>query len=366
MAKSIAAPTRYYQGSLLLSNFYRYVSHIGRNFVIISDKRMRTLVEDRISEGFENSGSQCSYIDFGGECCNEEIEKLSELTMERNANGVIGVGGGKAIDTAKMVGDICGLPVVTAPTSASTEASCTCFSSIYSKEGKFQKILRLKNGPDVVLVDTDIISKAPSHLFVSGIGNAFSTYYESRSCERSGVQNYFGCTRTHSTMTLAKLCWDLLLKNGAHAKADVEAKKVTRAVETVVEANIYLSGMSYVNNGCAASQGIYAGLTSITAPSDFFYGEGNAYGLLVQLIMEYTEANKWAYGEWDQVIDFYKSVELPLKLSDLGITNADETIIGQIAKTACVSHSSIHNMPFEVNEKKVCNAIEQLENMSFL
>jgi len=33
MAKSIVAPCRYYQGTGLLTDAYRYVSHIGRNFI---------------------------------------------------------------------------------------------------------------------------------------------------------------------------------------------------------------------------------------------------------------------------------------------------------------------------------------------
>ena len=363
MAKSIAAPTKYYQGSLLLSDFYRYVSHIGRSFVIICDDRARSLVEDRISEGFKNSGSQCTYLKFNGESSFVEARRLAEITTETGCSGVIGVGGGKAIDTAKLVGDICGLPIVLAPTSASTAASCTCLSMVYTVDGRFDKVQRMKEGPEVVLVDTDIISKAPSALLVSGMGNALATYYESRACERSGVQNYMGGSRTNSTMELVRLCRDLILKNGAKAKEDADAKKVTKAVEAVVEANVYISGIGYENNGCAAAQGIYQGLTVAVDPISFSNGEGTAYGLLVQLIMEYVEAGNWDDNEWKQIVNFYKSVGLPLKLSDLQIKDFDETLIHGISKAACMPNSNMHNMPFEVTEDKVCFALCKLEGM---
>ena len=42
--------------------------------------------------------------EFCGECCDPEIERLSKLARKEECDVIIGVGGGKSLDTAKAVG----------------------------------------------------------------------------------------------------------------------------------------------------------------------------------------------------------------------------------------------------------------------
>ncbi|MCO7123008.1 glycerol dehydrogenase [Ihubacter massiliensis] len=363
MAKSLTAPARYYQGSALLSQSYRYVSHLGRRFAIIADRLVKELVEERIEEGFRDAGNSCVFIHFNGETTLGEVARLTALIHEENCSGIIGVGGGKAIDAAKLVGDTCGLPVVIAPTSAATDAPCSSMAVLYSEEGAFHKVQKLKSGPQVVLVDTEIISKAPVRLLISGMGDAFATYYEARACERAGVQNYTGGIRMHTSLTLAELCRDLLLKYGYQAKRDVEAKRDTQAVENVVEANIFLSGIGFENNGCAAAHAVQNGMTAVVKPFAALHGEGVALGTLTQLIMEYNESGRWNQAEWNQAVTFYRKVGLPLSFQHIGITDADDLLLDKIAKASVAPDSKAHNMPFEVTQEKIFTALRQLRDM---
>lgn len=364
MAKSLVAPAKYVQGSALLSDAYRYVSHIGRRFVVIADDTVRKLIEMRIKQGFQNAGNQCVFLNFRGESSQQETRRLAGLIAEKDYSGVMGAGGGKAIDTAKLVGDMCGLPVVTIPTSASSDAACSCVASIYTEEGRFFKLQKLKEGPVVVLVDTEIIAKAPARLLISGMGNAISSFYEARACQRAGILNYTGGSRTHTALSMTELCRDLLLEYGKQAKEDVEAKCVTRAVEAIVEANIYLSGVGFVNNGCAACHGIYSGMTIALKNFHAMHGEGIAFGVLVQLIMEYSEAGKWDQDEWEQTISFYREVGLPLNFQHIGILQADDPTLLEIAKAACHPGSNIYNMPFEITDLKVYKALRKLRDLN--
>lgn len=363
MAKSLITPARYFQGSALLSDAYRYVSHIGRRFAILADDRVKGLIEDRIREGFRNAGNQCTFLEFNGESSQKEIIRLTSLVKENNYSGIIGAGGGKTLDTAKLVGDACGLSVVTVPTSASNDAACSCVASVYTEDGSFLKLQKMKEGPQVVLVDTEIISKAPSELLVAGMGNAISSFFESRACQRSGVQNYTGGVRTHMALSLTKLCRDLLLKYGEQAKHDVEANCVTGAVESIVEANIYLSGVGFVNSGCAACHAVYNGMTIALRPLDLMHGKGIAFGTLIQLIMEYTETGEWEYEEWDETIDFFRKVGLPVNFQQLGISDPDDTLLLDIANASCFSGSNIYNMPFEITAEKVFCALKKMRSI---
>lgn len=363
MLRSMIAPTKYFQGNALLADAYRHVSHIGRRFVIIADDQVKGLIETRIKQGFRSAGSECVFLKFNGETSLQEIWRLTELAAKENCSGIIGAGGGKAMDTAKMVGDLCGLPIVSIPTCASNDAACSYVASIYTEDGNFLKAQKLKEGPAVVLADTEIIANAPVRLMVAGIGEAFATYYETRACERSGIQNYTGAVGSHTSVAMAKLCRNLLLKYGEQAIKDTKDKKGSRAIENVIEANIYLSAVSFQNNGCAAAQAIYNGMTVSVKPFHAMHGEGIAFGTLIQLIMEYREAGQWNEEEWEQIVDFYRRVGLPRRFEQLGIADPKEGLLHDIARESCRKNANIHNMPFEATEDKVYRALIQLRDM---
>ena len=69
---------------------------------------------------------------------------------------MIGVGGGKVIDTAKAVGHEAGTRVAIVPTIASTDAPTSAVSVIYTPEGAFSRYLFVSRNPDLVLVDTQV------------------------------------------------------------------------------------------------------------------------------------------------------------------------------------------------------------------
>lgn len=88
---------------------------------------------------------------------------------------MVGIGGGKTLDTAKAIGYYQKLPVVVIPTIASTDAPTSALSVIYTEAGEFEEYLIYPKNPDMVVMDTAIIAKAPVRLLVSGMGDALST-----------------------------------------------------------------------------------------------------------------------------------------------------------------------------------------------
>ncbi|HPP45463.1 MAG TPA: iron-containing alcohol dehydrogenase, partial [Methanomassiliicoccaceae archaeon] len=69
---------------------------------------------------------------FGGECCEEELVRLSKVISEHRIGVLAGMGGGKTIDTAKIAADRAGIPVIVVPTIASTDAPCSGCAVRYS------------------------------------------------------------------------------------------------------------------------------------------------------------------------------------------------------------------------------------------
>ena len=115
-----------------------------------------------ITGSFEREHVLHSVHIFGGECSVQEIE--THRSQLDGADVVIGIGGGKTLDTAKAVAYYAKLPVAIVPTIASTDAPCSALSVIYSDDGVFERYLFLPQNPNVVLIDTEMVAKAPARL----------------------------------------------------------------------------------------------------------------------------------------------------------------------------------------------------------
>lgn len=352
MSKIIIAPNKYVQSAGELANLSKYVSDLGKNALCIATEGGLKRVKKTIDESFQESECSILYENFNGECSIKEINRILEICNQNNIDIIIGIGGGKILDTAKSVGYYKEIPVVIVPTIASTDAPCSALSVIYTDEGVFEKYLFLKQNPNLVLVDTDIIAKAPTRLLVSGMGDALATYFEARACEASGSTTCAGGTTTLAAMALAELCYDTLLTEGELAMKAVENNVCTKAVEKVIEANTLLSGIGFESGGLAGAHAIHNGFTVLPQCHHMYHGEKVAFGTLVQLILEDSPEEELA-----EVLDFCCRVGLPVTLKQLGITEIKEEEIMEVAKASTVEGESIHNMPFPVTAKDVYAAI---------
>ncbi len=117
-----------------------------------------------------------------------QIAVLVERATAAGATLLIGAGGGKALDTAKAAARDLGLPVIVVPTIAASDAPCSALAVIYTEDGAVAYDTFLPSNPDLVLVDTALIARAPARFLAAGIGDALATYYEAESCDRAAPQ----------------------------------------------------------------------------------------------------------------------------------------------------------------------------------
>lgn len=352
MANTIISPNRYVQGRGELKNLPEHAKKLGKKlFVIISASGLKR-VRDLLEKSFENTGMELVFEEFQGECCETEIKRLGSRFQENKCDLVVGVGGGKIHDSAKAAAYYQGAPVVIIPTIASTDAPCSALSVIYSETGVFERYLFLNSNPDLVLVDTDIIAAAPSRLLVSGMGDALATYFEARAVAASGALSCAGGKPTKGALALAKLCYETLLEDGVKAKLAVEAGACTQAVENIIEANTYLSGIGFESGGLAGAHAIHNGLTVIKDCYHLYHGEKVAFGTLTQLVLE-NAGQKLL----EEVIGFCMDVGLPTTFAELGMARPDKDLLMEAAVRACSPDDTLVNMPFEVTPEMVYAAM---------
>lgn len=352
MSRILISPSKYVQGSQELLNLGKHASTFGNKALIVASDDDLARTQVAIKESAKNTSIEFIYGGFTEECTKKEIERLVSLAKEQKVDVVIGIGGGKALDTAKATASILQKPVIVVPTIASTDAPCSALAVIYTETGEFQEYMMFRNNPNMVIVDTDVIAKAPTRFLVAGMGDALSTYFEARACVASNSKNMSGGNSTKAAVALAKLCYETLLEDSVKAKAASDANVVTIALENIIEANILLSGLGFESAGLAAAHAVHNGLTVLEETHKYFHGEKVAFGTIVQLVLENAPKE-----ELDRVINYCKSIGLPTNLGDLGVKEINKKRLMEVAKLATAEGETIHNMPFPVSADDVYGAI---------
>ena len=350
MARIFISPSKYVQGPGELTRLGEYAKAYGDHaLVVISEGGLRRS-GDVITASLEAAGVAYTYDNCTGECSQAEIDRLVEVFRASGADFVVGVGGGKIFDTAKAVAAAVDVPVVIVPTIAATDAPCSALSVIYTDDGQFKEYQFFKQNPNLVLMDTDVISKSPVRLTVSGMGDALATYFEARACKRSDATTCAGGHVTEAAMALARLCYETLISDGLKAKLALEAGACTESGEKIIEANTLLSGLGFESAGLAGAHAIHNGMTAMPETHAFYHGEKVAFGTLTQLVLENAE-------ELYEVLDFCVEVGLPVTFAQLGVEDASWERVLEVAKLACAPTDTLGNMPFEVTPEKVASAM---------
>ncbi|WP_250441001.1 glycerol dehydrogenase [Caballeronia sp. AZ1_KS37] len=336
--RTIGFPGRYTQGPGALSALGSTLAELGarRAFVLVDGA-----VIDRVSAQVTRSIEDAHIVTFPGECTAAVIAKLSDDARELNADAVVAIGGGKTIDSAKGVARALNVPIVIAPSAASSDAPTSRLIILYDDAHRVAGIDMLPRNPDAVIVDTALIAAAPARLFAAGIGDALSKKYEAAQCQRADGLNSYGTPPLPGALLLTRATLSILLEDGARAYADIRRGELTDAVERVIEATVLLSGVGFESGGLSLAHALIRGLTAIPAMASMMHGELVAFGTLVQLFVEDTSPE-----EIEPLATLMTATGLPLTLAELGqhapLTSAQQTLI---ANATLATRYSRHMSP---------------------
>lgn len=368
MRKAFICPTKYVQGENELLNLGYFVKTYGTSALLIAHPDDINRIKSKLEQTSEKFQVTFVESNFHGECSRQEVARLQELAKEKGCSCTIGLGGGKAIDTAKCVAE--GEALIICPTIAATDAPTSHSAVLYTPDGAFDDYAYYKQSPSVVLIDTTVIANAPTRFLVSGMGDALSTYFEARANVQSYAsvnaglpcgyrEGFCGAAKgTNAAFALATLCYQTLLKDGVKAKMACDSNIVTPAFENIVEANILLSGLGFESGGLAAAHSIHDGLTILEGTHKYFHGEKVAFGTLAQLMLENAPMD-----ELKEVLDFCLSVGLPICLADIGVDTITDEELLEVAKKSCIPEESIYSMPMPIAAENVASAIKAADEL---
>lgn len=210
-------PGRYVQGAGAIEHSLAdELLRLGKKALVLQDPVVNQKLGSHIDQALKGKIDYQVEV-FNSECSDEEIERISTLAQSYGAEVIVGIGGGKTLDTAKATGAALKHPIAIVPTLASTDAPCSSLVVIYTAQGQFKRYLMIPRNPDVVIVDSSVIAQAPVRFLVSGIGDALATLFEAEDCRIKMAGNMTGRPGPMSAFGLARLCYDTLLQYGVPA-----------------------------------------------------------------------------------------------------------------------------------------------------
>jgi glycerol dehydrogenase len=157
------------------------------------------------------------------------------------ADVIIGIGGGKGMDFARGVHHKTGAKVVLCPTNAASNAAATTLNVIYNEDGSHIVGAGVMDyHPNLVLVDTNIIIKAPVKMLVAGIGDCISAYYESYVSIQESANRY--STYVEYAWHSNEIAKKVFFEHGALAIKAAECGVINPSFESVVAQILHISG----------------------------------------------------------------------------------------------------------------------------
>lgn len=345
-------PLTYRQEAGLLGKLGELVQPFGQHPYIVADAFVKQAFGDAVERSMEAAGLSPAFDDFGGECSPAAIAAATARVTAGGYDCILGMGGGKSIDTAKAVKIETGLPVIVIPTVASNDSPTSRLAITYEDDGTFIGPRFMATNPEAIFVDTDVITQAPLRFFCAGIADALVTKFEAEQVVAAGKPNFFDARPTEAALCLAKHCYTVIRRHGPQAVADVGEKRRSEAVEKVTEANILLSGLGFEGCGVAGAHAIGMALALLPGAKALLHGEEVALGLLVQFRLEGRDDDFM-----QDMLEFYGQVRLPRSLSDVGLDEVSEDDLLRVARFAAREGSRLHNMNLPVTETGVLDAL---------
>ncbi|HEY0209882.1 iron-containing alcohol dehydrogenase family protein [Acerihabitans sp.] len=354
----VKAPQNYLNEAGLIKRIGDYVAPITRERVmIITSPRAWQATQPALEASFSAHGIGFQRYFLAGECTRATIAAFSAQAQAQDIRLVIGIGGGKVLDTAKGIAESCGqLPLITVPTIAATCAAWSPISVLYTEAGGHLNSMPLQRTPEWVLVDSEIIAATPVRYLKAGIVDALAKWYEFEPYLR----------RDDSSLSLvlkaqaAKLALDIFEQSGARALADNEAGLATPVLARVLDAVIALAGMANSMRDEFPRIGVaHAVHNSMTYHADlhsgFLHGELVGFGLVVQSNLDDDRPD----GPQAQthLIRLLTSFSTPLTLRRLGVTESVEQRIKQIALGVKISADNAARLPFALGTERIERAL---------
>ena len=347
------APARLLRGPNALSQGLPLIASLSRRPLLLGRSQATAVLRHRLMADLQGHGLPVSSGELAHDCCEVDLQQLSERLRSDHCDGIVAVGGGKVLDAGKLLAHRHGLACITIPTSAATCAGWTALANLYSPQGAFQSDVLLQRCPDLLLFDHHLVRQAPGRTLASGIADAMAKWYEASVASGDSADGL-----VQQAVQMARVLRDQLLLEGQQALAEPGSESWVRVAEACALSAGVIGGLGGAGCRTVAAHAVHNGLTQLARCHGSLHGEKVGFGILVQLrLEELLGANRLASQARRQLVPFFRDLGLPVSLDDLQLGGASLEELRLVCRFACRAGSDLHQLPFAVNAEDLLGAL---------
>ncbi|MGB0855544.1 MAG: sn-glycerol-1-phosphate dehydrogenase [Nitrosopumilus sp.] len=232
----------------------------------------------------------------------ESLNQIQKDVKKDNSSLIVGIGGGRSVDTAKIISYNLGKPFVSLPTAASHDGMASPFVSIKSE--KPHSIVA--SAPMGVFVDIDIIKKAPSRLLSSGCGDLIANIIAVKDWQlgHKKKKEYYGRYAADLAMMSAKI---VIENSSDFAKKGLDARVI---VEGLISAGV-ASCIAGSSRPCSGAEHLFSHALDQIAPGIGLHGEKCGIGAIMMAKLHGLD--------WKKIVKALKDVGAPTTAKQIGL-----------------------------------------------
>ena len=268
---------------------------------LVSGNNVKKIVQSKIESSLSASKIQMVWH-LAKTNDKKSIQQIEQNVGKSKSELIVGVGGGRSVDIAKIIGFNLDLPFVSIPTSASHDGIASPFVSI--KGNKPHSLVA--TAPLGVFVDVDIIKKAPKKLLASGCGDLIAKITAVRDWQlgRDKTGEYYGRYSADLALMSAKI---LMEHSSRFSKKGLDVREV---VEALISAGV-ASCIAGSSRPCSGAEHLFSHAVDKLEPGIGLHGEKCGIGAIM--------IAKLQGQDWRKIVKTLKSVGAPTTAKEIGL-----------------------------------------------
>lgn len=307
--KTIELPRFITIGENCLEEIGSTINNLGKykNILIVSGVNVKKILNKKIVESLENQQLSYKWITVKAPTMGS-VSIVRSNTIKNKTDLIIGIGGGKSVDVAKLVAHQVNRPYISAPTTASHDGISSPFASIKGLDRPYSANAK---SPIAIIADLEVINKAPDKLIISGCSDLLAkiTALEDwKLAHKEKKEKYIEYAAKLAMLSAEPVLDDKFKLNNLDNRKDIVVSLITSGIA---------SGIAGSSRPCSGSEHLFAHATDLLDSKNGLHGEKCGIGTIMMAKLHNLD--------WEKISDKLDKINAPNTAKKIGLS--EDTII---------------------------------------